>query len=95
MAREREAPRRRQPFYPVVLLPKLILEAGRSLPMMDFEQQNRPGLGGQLLSSPQHFNFGPFDVNLDQCWLGAIFSKRIERHGLHFDRPISRRSAVR
>ena len=95
MAREGEARMRRQPIDPVALLLKLIFEHGGGLPMMDFKQQDRLGLGDHASSSPQHFNLGPFDINLDHCGQGMIFSKRIQRHGLYFDRAIIRSSAVR
>jgi len=95
MAREGGARVRRQPIDPVVLLLKLILEEVGSLPMMDFKQQDRLGLGDHPLRSPQHFNFGPFDINLDHCGQGVIFSKRIQGQSLHFDYAITRSSAVR
>jgi len=95
MAREGEARMRRQPIDPVVLLPKLILEKGGGLPMMDFEQQDRSYLRDHVLRPLQHFNFGPFDIDFDHCGPGVIFSKRIQRHSLYIDLTITRISAVR
>ena len=95
MTREGEARMRRQPIDPVVLLLKPIIEQGGGSPMMDFKQQDRLGLGDHPLSSPQHFNLGPFDINLDHGGQGMIFSNRIQRHSWYFDRAIIRSFAVR